>query len=1655
MVVENNSNHDSEFNQNPDFFEKVLLLMKKLEGAVTPNAIRPFIINVDDIDPRFLPASEVSLAKDTNEFEEKHNLNSNQEEILIPNINLNSLSYIGKEGQISKVEREMPQNPGPEQGGVIIINKANQNNKRKKLYFGYDKNLGKLRGVSNAASQRYEGPINYLEVDNEGNILSISFPSEASKDWFWKHFKGEEIDKNKRQDIRDLQNAYFNALAVSDNLQEEGDKFSTKLDKFFQEREWPQDLIEVLKEQLFYVNYDFETAAPIIHSWIDGTKAEFKDNPSEFKEFLYDLDLAGIIRIQFDKEKGDLSYTIEKKECILIGYTSKNLKTGELEVSSFRRRVKNPKKGSPKYLSSPKNYSVINDVPPEDQLYGLAQLKGQVIVISEGEITIDGHTLSISEMPGVSIPGITQMTDKLIKSLKDSGVEKIYICMDYDPVGKGMSRTDGVTDSDRAALNIALNCEKLGMDAKIITLPNIFQGNKVGIDDLILSDEGNAGLDAYKKALNSPLAIAEYAEIKGINLELNDINNLYQSFRRSIEKYNIAKDRGGKILPDETVEEITNTLAELEELRSAKFAELYLGRKNYNQSYYKNEQVGASNKFCEENIYFVNEDGEFIQPDKFTHNIGVISLMPGNTPTTEPGRFNKGEIKTNPLNNGTIRSMQRVQGVNLSDMHSFLRGEEINNERFNQILENGMKRLSVESRDELIENPRKFSAVISAGYLHENYSEDSFQFDFGIKVLRDEGDHIEKLTELPLVIRSKQYSESVVAVVSMPVLGKSRGERPIQNALIESNLVFNRLADAIRPSYGRSSILAKRSQVIDKFTDLGSKEFYANEAKGLIVDNMFEGAGLSDSLFKLRNKNPENLVKGLIRSGNGIDAIEQGLLKPNLYSSGIDGEIGSEEDLLNILNATEQGIIDQKINNIIIPTNKLRDEISNLKLINERIDVMVSVLLDLKDANKPSFLEGFKDGVIQSIPNIDLIMEKLEPWYKKIDKFESLGISQAVVEQNNLVILSPEEMKGFINKGLAGLRRQAEMMGIIKINENGFFVPRFEGDVIFAPMLNDGENKAIMAMPLDKVDANKFVDTRNSFHVLNGRGHEHIEAFKTSEQFFNQQDLKKLSGKPLIVTYDTLDAMILKNNSYNQESNVISLNGNINLSEAQIQKIVERNPSEINFVFTGKEPKSKLDEFSYGGIPGYILELKNVSNTINSHPLANNIKINVISSDELSTNLDNSDFIVQKVISESIPLDTYLEGVNYKEHSNLQRLSEAFIENFDKFIAHIELYPSVNRANDEFLVPDNEKMKLKKTLVGKVTNSYSDLKNLLESDKYNIEMPDLAAFLDAKLGLGNKTLLQIDEIAKQSLDGKVFKVRPVFDFDKMQIDNAPTFTNINSSREYNPFINNLLDDLPYEAKKSLDKGLRKPSLSYKGSKEFDREKPIEILQHYFKKLGEKDDKLLRPKILARSETGVVVGQKQNFDGNVYLIESSAKSVRVANNRYYQKLLDEIEKDLELNKPRSFKEVKSKMNIVDSRLLLLNKISNKIDSFKTLMEQEKDGLSNQRGLQEIIQQSLEEAGCKIECKVKKANIVTIPASLNKDGRKSIRNFRAEIIVSIPADSILNGTGRDLQFKFLSPQAPINNAIYNAYSKATDSLLQQVESVKDSFMPSVKI
>ncbi len=590
----------------------------------------------------------------------------------------------------------------------------------KRVHFGY-KIQDEFRKLAS---------LNYLMMDRKGNILEIGGGSAEVIDELKSHIFGRRLSPEDYQSIETINSKLISELRANPVAQK-------KLAEFAKKRGWPEGLED--KAGLAYFD---ESILPL---------KQWARNNNYTLEQLRD---AGWMRLTFD-DSGKAIYRANGNDSIKIPFFND---ANQSRVPIWRTRVLKPKTpDSPKYLGWPLNRSILRPQNINEKLYfawALEEAKDQTLVITEGEFKclVARHTSGIHT---VGLPGITEWDEATIKALVDAKAKNYVVILDRDPKGKALMRVDEITDSSRAAYTIARELEKAGASSvRIGILPDVFDGGKVGIDDMILAK----GPDSYKQVVDSAISTEDYAKRLSLDTTFHELTLRRQRVKKSIDQYTLSANRGGKTVEADDLEIAIRAYEDLDAGYKSYLNQKFNGAKSIDQPSSTHNALTKVSEMADESKKVIKlQNGERLPAKLFTGDILLLDYLPQDQ---------------NPSICLPIPCF--LLPYDLSDLKkAFASASNTQQVELNRDLSKG--NLIAQKSNFKANSIDDYASIVLAGRLSQTFPADEYRFEFNVSFRTSLGhDALSEADTIPVVV----FRKSSNAAVAMGQLRSSESMTP-------------------------------------------------------------------------------------------------------------------------------------------------------------------------------------------------------------------------------------------------------------------------------------------------------------------------------------------------------------------------------------------------------------------------------------------------------------------------------------------------------------------------------------------------------------------------------------------------------------------------------------------------------------------------------------------------------------------------------------------------------------------------------------------------------------------------------------------------------------------------------------------------------------
>lgn len=495
-------------------------------------------------------------------------------------------------------------------------------------------------------------------------------------------------------------------------------------------------------------------------------------NDAMYRAGLYDISIS---------KRGEVFYNPNLDKCVLIPFFPS--RTGNLlqdllsqfkkNTCSFRMRMIEGKPKSPKYKSFPFIRSIATRPLVDSQMYNnhlLTESQGKDVFLTEGEFKCHVATQKTGFIT-LGILGITMVSDEMLDRILTCGAKSLTIVLDADIGAKAVKRADGITDSERAAYEIAFRLERrvkeLGLDnipvIRIGKLQKTAEGDKQGLDDYLLPMSRTDAVRAMERIRDEAKPLPEYASSIGkkaldgsfgLNEPLAQIKIIRSEVRNALFAVEQMLRRGTK---DNGLEEMQNSLTEiqssLEKAWRTGLWQLYgVNRLNLPMSNIKSLKAGPVPDARKKRI----KEGAQDLTQSFTGDIACFEFYFSDMPTLE--RTPSTEAFELPYSMREV--LQYFMGIRSSEQiyKDFVSGSRLvgftdYQRTFTELQRNG--------------DIKTFIQCILAGFAEHQYKYDEYNFHRDLRLIQIRDRSIETFGSINLAISSKK-SGKVEGIVFCP-----------------------------------------------------------------------------------------------------------------------------------------------------------------------------------------------------------------------------------------------------------------------------------------------------------------------------------------------------------------------------------------------------------------------------------------------------------------------------------------------------------------------------------------------------------------------------------------------------------------------------------------------------------------------------------------------------------------------------------------------------------------------------------------------------------------------------------------------------------------------------------------------------------------------
>ncbi len=686
--------------------------------------------------------------------------------------------------------------------------------------FGYSIN-GEFRRI---------GPIDHLQLDEAGAIVEAGFCTHEVLREFLFHIRGRELDQPSRDRIAAIQQAVFSYL-------QSGEEWQRALSEFATSRGWPEGLADAA--QLAY----FDARTTDLKAW--AQEQGFSEE---------EMCLAGWFELSFNKS-GEAHYSVRDTHVIRIPY----FRHGRIEVWRTRN-LRAQRATSHKYTSWPLNRSIPDLLHTEHKLYNgwlLNRARKRTLIITEGEFKclVASHAGALA----VGIPGITEVDESIVQALVQCRAKQYIVVLDRDPRGKGMMRVDGITDSQRASYQIAVRLIRAGArNVRVGFIPDVRNGDKVGLDDLIL----DRGPDALANLVRNAMPPEAYAQQVGLSQFFCRLLEVRQLLKKSLDQYSTSALRGGQQVDPAVLERTATLQGEVQELYRAYLRDRFHGARRIDQPYsgfislYRTRSGIADI----ERKLILSREGKALAPKHFEEDIIQLNFVP----------------KGVPLEQQSVMASLDWLPLSWQDIVRAARKRETPRHVL-QVIEFGAAALGLTTEEILAtHSPQLVARAAAACQLSYWFPADDYQIEQDIALLVQHEDYWEEISRIPLVVFRKGNGAAVAFAYTSAWRPHGEAAFAIEAATLrcrqatwffrsqaseDSSDRFRRVVDTIWPYWFERN----KSATIARLSTLGITEEVI-ERTGAVLMSADDAAELLEH-FEFRRLLNQAAQSGIVRRG--------------------------------------------------------------------------------------------------------------------------------------------------------------------------------------------------------------------------------------------------------------------------------------------------------------------------------------------------------------------------------------------------------------------------------------------------------------------------------------------------------------------------------------------------------------------------------------------------------------------------------------------------------------------------------------------------------------------------------------------------------------------------------------------------------------------
>lgn len=364
-----------------------------------------------------------------------------------------------------------------------------------------------------------------------------------------------------------------------------------------------------------------------------------------------------------------------------------------------------------------------------------------------------------------------------------------------------------------------------------------------------------------------------------------------------------------------------------------------------------------------------------------------------------------------------------------------------------------------------------------------------------------------------------------------------------------------------------------------------------------------------------------------------------------------------------------------------------------------------------------------------------------------------LGITPETVAARQLLALLPEDIEELINHFFyRRLLNQATYVGLFRRNPYGMVEPRFQGAIVLFPVIApNGTICGLRVLPTELADYHPpaLPPLSRLVHYLYGSGRQLLPELDPEQHLYLEQNLRRVRvGGNLLVTFHELDGLALASAT----TPVVSLNSSLRVGPQVMERLIASQAASL-YVVISLEPTSPYDVFAFDGVAGYLKELYDLQEQLNSMrpPEQKTLSTYVVVLGIPLTNLvavSDAQSCAEQLISQAVELTAYLQSYQFDNvmHSTVRR----FLKISTRLMDYLEISA----------LPDLLDGKPVEWYVKETRRLYTAIQAYALS-KHKRKLPSIEVYFQGNLGL--EATQSLEELLKQRKENnQVFIRKPVY-----------------------------------------------------------------------------------------------------------------------------------------------------------------------------------------------------------------------------------------------------------------------------------------------------